>query len=414
MSVNENDRRILRDLGGRVAEIAALPEQQETVRLWKRLNALRPERPMVVADQIPWNEMNVDAELTLRTEDPFCRRIETNLRRKLYRWDHARADMVVEPYVDLPKVIKGMGFGLGVVEQLAITDPESDIRGHYYEDQLADEADIEKIQPPDPVLDEEATARIEETAREVFDGVLTVRMQGAHPTFPLLDLIVMWRGGQNVLFDLAARPEFMHAVVERTAWAYQTMLDRLEERGLLGLPQSWIHCTGAFADELPAAGFALESPRARDLWTYGMSQIFSTVSPAMHEEFELEPMSAWFERFGLAYYGCCEPLDDKVEMIRKMPRVRKVSMSPWVDVERGAERLGGDYVFSRKPNPAFLGGPSWDAEAVRADLEETVTACRRHGCPVELILKDISTVGYEPQRLWEWADVAMEVARGCN
>ena len=34
----------------------------------------------------------------------------------------------------------------------------------------------------------------------------------------------------------------------------------------------------------------------------------------------------------------------------------------------------------------------------------------RHGCPVELILKDISAVRYELQRLWEWAKVAMELA----
>jgi hypothetical protein len=27
-----------------------------------------------------------------------------------------------------------------------------------------------------------------------------------------------------------------------------------------------------------------------------------------------------------------------------------------------------------------------------------------------LILKDISTVRYEPQRLWKWAEIAMEVA----
>ena len=31
-------------------------------------------------------------------------------------------------------------------------------------------------------------------------------------------------------------------------------------------------------------------------------------------------------------------------------------------------------------------------------------------CHVELIMKDISTVRYQPQRLWEWAAIAMEVA----
>jgi hypothetical protein len=29
---------------------------------------------------------------------------------------------------------------------------------------------------------------------------------------------------------------------------------------------------------------------------------------------------------------------------------------------------------------------------------------------VELIMKDISTVRYDPRRLWEWAEIAMEIA----
>jgi len=129
----------------------------------------------------------------------------------------------------------------------------------------------------------------------------------------------------------------------------------------------------------------------------------------MHQEFWLDYASRWFSRFGLGYYGCCEPLDGKIDIIRGVPNVRKISMSPWVDEERGAERIGRDFVFSRKPNPAFLARHPWDPAAVEEDLRETLQACARHGCPVELILKDISTVTYQPQRLWEWADVAMRV-----
>jgi len=84
-------------------------------------------------------------------------------------------------------------------------------------------------------------------------------------------------------------------------------------------------------------------------------------------------------------------------------------MSPWVDVERGAREIGGDFVFSRKPSPAFLARDVWSPGAVEQDLRETLEACRRHGCPVEFILKDISTVRYEPRRLWEWAEVARRV-----
>jgi len=39
----------------------------------------------------------------------------------------------------------------------------------------------------------------------------------------------------------------------------------------------------------------------------------------------------WYEKFGLVYYGCCEPLDGKIDIVREIPNLRKISMSPWVD-----------------------------------------------------------------------------------
>ena len=141
----------------------------------------------------------------------------------------------------------------------------------------------------------------------------------------------------------------------------------------------------------------------------GLAQMFSTVSPAMFEEFEVRYVQRLFEPFGLVYYGCCDPLDGKMAQVRKIPHVRKVSMSPWVNQERGAREIRGDFVFSRKPNPAFLAWDVFDAEAVKQDLETTRDICRQYGCPLELILKDISTVRYEPQRLHIWYETAMEV-----
>jgi hypothetical protein len=48
---------------------------------------------------------------------------------------------------------------------------------------------------------------------------------------------------------------------------------------------------------------------------------------------------------------------------------------------------------------------SFDAEAVRAETVGTIEACMRNGCPYEFVLKDISTVGYKPGNLIEWAKV---------
>jgi hypothetical protein len=258
-------------------------------------------------------------------------------------------------------------------------------------------------------LDEAATAEREEQARAIFDGVLDVRMHGTTPMFSPWDQLAQWHGVEPCIMDLIDRPEFAHALIGRMTDAYLSMLDQLEAQGLLACPQATIHCAGAWTDELPAPGFDPGRPRARDGWTAGMAQIFSTVSPAMHEEFEVAYAVRWYERFGLGYYGCCEPLDRKIDIIRALPRVRKVSISPWADVERAASQMGGDYVLSRKPNPAFLAAPTWDRSVVEDDLRATLAACQAHGTPVEFILKDISTVCYEPQRLWAWHDIAMRM-----
>ena len=56
--LNPKDKEIIRALAAKVAEIAALPVQAEKRDLWRKLNALQPKRPMVMIDQVCWNEMN--------------------------------------------------------------------------------------------------------------------------------------------------------------------------------------------------------------------------------------------------------------------------------------------------------------------------------------------------------------------
>ena len=85
-----------------------------------------------------------------------------------------------------------------------------------------------------------------------------------------------------------------------------------------------------------------------------------------------------------------------------------MGVSPWADVERSAEALGGDFVLSRKPNPAHV-AIATDPELIRKEITETVKICQKYGCPVDFTLKDISTVGYKPQNLIVWAQTASEV-----
>jgi len=408
----KQDIAIIRELARQKAEIAALPVQEEKRALWRKLNGLKPDRPMVAIDQVCWNEMNVNDELTLRCADPELRGYEDRLRRELFQWRHFPGDMVVDPYIHVSKAIHNTGFGVRVQERVAVTDPTSGVVGHKYTNQFETEEDLQKIQIPRLTHDEAETARQLEFAHELFDGIIDVRLWGVDAYLSLWDPISTWMSVESALLTIVDRPNYVHRLVGRMTDGYMAMFDQAEAEGLLCGPQNWVHCTGAFTDELPAPGYNPEKPRTKDMWAMGLAQMFSTVSPKIFKEFEVDYVSRLCARFGLVYYGCCDPLDGKMNEVRMIPNVRKVSMSPWVNEERGAAEIAGDYVYSRKPSPAFLAHDSFDAEAVRSDLQKTREICKRYGCPLEYILKDISTVRYQPQRLFKWSEVAMEVACG--
>ena len=65
-------------------------------------------------------------------------------------------------------------------------------------------------------------------------------------------------------------------------------------------------------------------------------------------------------------------------------------------------------MYARKPNPALVAG-DLDEDAIRAEARATLAACRKYGCPCELVLKDISTVGYRPENLTRWVELMESV-----
>ena len=82
-------------------------------------------------------------------------------------------------------------------------------------------------------------------------------------------------------------------------------------------------------------------------------------------------------------------------------------MSPWVNVEKGVEAIGRDYIFSYKPTPYIFAEDTWNPDLARRMLVDVLEKTR--GCCVELIMKDVSTCRRDPQRLWDWCRIAMEV-----
>jgi hypothetical protein len=410
-AIDRQDRETFRELAKRYAEVGALDVHRSTVEDWKRLNGLKPARPMIMIDQIPWHEMNVNDELTLRCRDPFLKGLEWNMRAGLYQWKHFPCDLPVPPYLEVPKALSNSGIGIST--KRSADDPlHVGAESHLFEDQIKDDAALERLRCPVIRFDEKETASREAMVRELVGDILPLRLSGVGIWAAIWDRIVFWRGATPVLYDLADRPEFVHRMMRKLVDIEMEVLDQYEAENLLDVEQRLVHCAGTHSYELPGEGYDPLHAKARNCWAAGAAQIFSEVSPAMHDEFEIRYLKPYYERFGLVNYGCCDPLHNKVGIIRQIRTVRAISVSPWADVRVAAEAMGRDFVMARKPNPAFVAMDAFDAKIVAEETLLTLRACAATGTPCMFILKDITTVRNEPQRLTRWHETVKSAIEG--
>ncbi len=407
----QKDIGILRELGRQKAEIGSLPVQKEKFELWRRLNRLEKVRPLVWINEIPWHELKVSPELDLKCEDGFMRGIEDRLRMELYQWNHFACDMVVEP-VFYSGIVGGPGSSYadyGIAEKLHREENGSDVG---YIPVINSIADADKIKTPKVSFDSEQTEKNFVQACEIFDGVMPVKKRGiVHQWHAIWDQIIHWYGIEQLYMDMYDRPELVHRILGNFMKALHEVLDRQIELGMLDVGNgNWRVGSGGMGitDELPSENPDGHRVTPVEQWGCSTSQIFSEVSPEMHEEFALQYERPLMERFGLSYYGCCEPLHKKMGILKSVKNLRKVSMSTWIDIDEASEALGADYVFSFKPTPTHLATGSFDEALVRNYLKNFLSKTERNRR--EIILKDISTTANDPLRIDRWAKIAMELA----
>ena len=405
----KRDAAILHELAKRYAEIASLPLMQERRLRMRENNDLKAGRPPILLHELPWHELNIEDKLTLTCENEFARQIEQRLRRTLYQWEYCRGDMYVEPVYTMQKAYASTGNGMDAVENAIYTDKNNNIYSHWYSDQLENESDVEKIKTPVvtafPERDEKNTA----LAAELLGGALGVELRGYDVYYAPWDNISRYRGVTPIMFDLYDRPEHLHAIMRRYSDAAVSEYEQMEKLGLLEYRNPYLHCTPEFTGDIPSKDFREGgAPRFADVWFRSMAQMFADVSPQIHEEFDLQYGKRLGDRCALTYYGCCEPLQTKIQVIKKnFKNLRKVGVTPWANEESCAEQLGREYVYSRKANPAYVAIKA-DPDVICAETVKTVETCIKYGCPYEIILKDISTVSYKPENLTIWAKTVSE------
>jgi hypothetical protein len=406
LTMTPGDRDVLRRLAERVAGIATSARMAETRRLWTRLNRLQRVRPLIFCDpENGWNEIITETQMECRGK--LARRWEMDLRKEIFWGEVMGDDKPVEPYFDVPYTVSADDWGFQA------TYHKTEASGSYvWEGAIKDyQADLPRLHAPQFEIDWETTHGCVAIANEVLGDLLEVRLKGIWWwSLGLTCPAVTLRGLQNVLCDFIDHPDGLKELLHRLSQGFLAKLDYLEANHLLSLNNDGTYVGSGgfgFTDELPGKDFQ-GHVRAQDLWGFTESQETVQVSPAMYEQFVFPYEQPIMERFGLTCYGCCEPLHGRWQVVRRHHGLRRVSCSPWANVEKMADYLGDHYVFSLKPNPALLAVPEIDTESLRHSLRETLE--KTHGCLVEMIMKDNHTLANRPENAVTWCRIAREEA----
>lgn len=415
MPIPTHDRALIRRLAERVAEIAALPIQPRKRDLWRRVNRLERVRPPIHIQALDWNIWEeLIPPATLTATDAFCRSQELELRRRIYAFEEFGDDRVEDGIITCPISIGGDSWTTGFGVPRKVERPQEASGAYAFVPVIIEERDVEKIQAePVVTVDWTDTERRYEQLCDLYGAILPVRKTGRDFFwFYPMDQFIVWRGIEQTFVDLLERPQWIHACLERITRGYLRSIEQIEALGLLsaGHGNTRLGSGGyAWTDELPQPDFDGTHVRLKDIWARAATQIFTEgISPAMHEEFAVRYETRLLERFGLSCYGCCEPLDTKMHLVRSIPNLRRVSMSPWVNLERAAAAVGRDYVYTHKPNPSIVSMEQWHPDLARAQLREAFAKTRHN--VVEVNLQDLHTVRHEPRRLTEWTRIALELA----
>ena len=406
LSMSREDEGVLRALAERVAEIASSARMEEIRRQWTRLNMLKKTRPVVFCDpENGWNEIITESQMQCKGK--LARRWEMDLRKEIFWGEEMQDDKPVEPCFDVPYTVPPDDWGME-----AVYHRTDDCGSCVWDAPIKDyAADLEKLHSPTVEIDWETTNGCLEIAKHVFDGILAVRLKGIWwwslgLTWPAVTL----RGLGNVLCDFIDHPDELKRLLSTISQGHLDKLDYLESNKLLSLNNDGTYVGSGgygFTEELPRNDHD-GHVRTADMWGFTESQETVHVSPRMYEEFVFPYEKPIMDRFGLTCYGCCEPLHLRWHVARRHHNLRRVSCSPWADLEKMAEYLEDKYILSMKPNPAAISTPQIDEQAIREGLRRSLEITK--GCIVEVIMKDNHTIGKRPENVVRWCRIAKEEA----
>jgi len=347
---------------------------------------------------------------TLVCEHPLARGVEGALRLKIWLFEELRDDHVIEPNLNVGWAVQSTGYG--VEKEIHEISDGGLLNAKSWDPPIKDIArDFAQLKARTFRVDRQATQNRREAMAELVGDVLAVRIRGSHWwTMGLTSRAIDFIGMTNLMLFMYDDPAGLHQLMAFLRDDHLAHAAWLEAEGLLALNNEDDYVGSGscgYVSALPA-GLPGQSVRQRDQWVLLESQETVGVGPDQYEEFVFPYERAIAERFGLVYYGCCEPVNTRWDVVRQLPNLRSVSVAPLCNQEIMPACLGRDYVYSRKPNPTLISTGHFDESQIRRDLRTTLGITARHGCATEIIMKDVHTLNNEPGRLARWVRLARE------
>ncbi|MEI6808471.1 MAG: hypothetical protein WCN95_07090 [bacterium] len=403
---------ILRRLAERKVKLANDPVNEERREAWYLHDAGSSGRPMVLAEYGGvQDKIRPFTDAGCQCTDPWARSIEVwQFMAEAYQFESLKDDHVIEPYLTTGWHVGGTDYGVQAVQHHG--DNDGRMGSRRWDPPIVDfDRDFQKLRPRTWSVNRESSLANYERLKAIFGDILTVRFRSSYwwtmgMTWAAIDLI----GLESLMLWMYDNPAALHRVMAFLRDDHLAHASWMEKEGLLTINNENDYMGSGsmgYTRDLPKTGRAKSDPvRLEDLWVLLESQETVGVGPDLFEEFIFPYQLSIAEKSGKVYYGCCEPVHNRWHVLKRLPHLARVSISPWADEEFMAKALGTDIIYSRKPNPTLISTDKFDEVAIRADIRKTLTTAK--GCRIELIMKDVHTLNEQPGRLARWVELARE------
>jgi hypothetical protein len=411
MTTKEKAR--LRTLAGKYAEYALGNVMSQRREKWRLHNRMEEKTyPFHIEDNGTYFR---DLLPPLQCDDPECRNLESRLLRSLLAYETINDDRIV-PNRFVVNWATEISNYCDELELTHATDRTGLSFGYKTNRPIQDiDADFGKIKNRTISVDAALTRQRAELAEDAFDGLLPVEVgdPGSRYSDGIANKAVLLMGMENLYLQMAANPDAVHRLLSFFARDNLSLGQWQEDEGLLTMNNDGNqgYCSGScqYSDEIPGREIEPGEPvLSTDRYGYLEAQEAVGISPAMFGEFLMPHFSRLAEKFSLMKYGCCEGVHDLMPHLSKLNGLRKVSVTPWCDLEKLADRCSPNIIWSRKPTPLKLCDTTFNPGEFREHLNQTLEIGRDFY--IEFIFRDTNRLtGEMKQRLETACAIVREV-----